>query len=213
MYSVKTQKEVDRQNDILRRDLGHPVYAWRWSDSLFITMADMTQDEAGNKIIKKAIKQDLKSGLFTMTNTYTRKLMVPSLPHRWVLCRQVFPDVDDGRWGETFGADPDQMRNGIWLPCTNNRGVTTALEPWKTPAIDDTNYIIGCIRAERDMPRNYEEQFAENQRKQEQENIATMTDKFIDKAPAFGGIPGKKTHWAGGYSKSIEEGMQHDSNT
>lgn len=204
MPTAAIYRKVNELNRSLRRDLGHPPFEWKWSEDLFITMADIEEDESGAKKFKYAMKAQ-PSGLIEMVRTHTRKLMCPSLPDRWVLCRKVMPDADDDRWGMTFGMDPDQIRNGMWVPCTNNRGQVVATERDMHPTIDNNNYVIECIRVERENANvDYETQFNENDAKAKRELKERLSLKYRDMAPAFGGIPGKKVNWAGGHSKTVQ---------
>ena len=187
---MKTSLRVNKLNRLLESELGTPVYNWVWSEDLVIGVQAIESDGSP----KRDWRPDPKTGLMLPRPVYiTHK--ITRARKCWVLCRKLLPPTEY-RWRQQFGTAMEYPNTGFWTPCEGAKG-PVATQRNTEPTLDDTSVAIRMIRAERSLPVS--EVTAGRiaaQDKARRDSLNRMIDEFRDAAPAFGGVPGSKTHWS-----------------
>lgn len=126
---------VARFNQRLLEGLGHPAYAWHFSENLFI----------------REMRTRTDSGVHLLSPEYRVRKMCPTLDHQWVLCRHVGSHVM-GKLGDNHKDNQWILRaesgSGV-IPC-GGRGGYVATRKYHSPTLEDTLAVISTITLDRE---------------------------------------------------------------
>ncbi len=196
---MKLPKQVKRCNTLFRTELGNLKYAWKWSEDLLIEMR--LTDEAGAP--KFGWTTQKETGLIIARPLYGKRKLCLTADHQWILCRKCPPPMSEHQWGQVFGTYLQYPNAGMWQPCDSPLG-PVALPRDVLPTIDLTNQAIRMMK--RELALTSEEVVDDvlaQQDKRKKANWDSSYECFKDAAPAFGGVPGWKTHFSiGGTGKN-----------
>lgn len=135
---MNLERRIAKLNRLLETELGRPIHAWRWSESLRVGM------HAGHGPVV-----DQNSGLILMKPIYEQRPLCPELHRQWVLCF-LTDYVSEDAWLQQYGTALEWPNNGAWMPCYGASG-PLALRPGLDPDQDRTEYLIRCVRRGRSI--------------------------------------------------------------
>lgn len=190
MMSPLLKEHVEKLNDLLRQELGHPPYAWKWSEDMTHWMRAIHDDGTP----KFDYKADRNTGLILAQPVYEPRNLCLNLENQWVLCRWMPPDLNEHQWSMVFGTSMQYPRNGRWIPCD-----PIHLDKGVNPTKSITWEVIYCFRRQREKTQaDVINEAQEAIEKRDRNRYNHILDQIKDAAPAMAGVPGKKGHYSFG---------------
>ena len=191
---MNLERSIRKLNDLLRSELGEPVYAWKYSEELDHPMSLINDDGSPQMEYVCACGTNVtihdpacKSLIIARQKWGLRRLRF-DLEHQWTLCKAV-PNPPAIEFAHIYPGVP--YRPVEWAVCD-----PVYLDKNEVPTEDVTWLVIHKMREHRTMTSadwtNTAQAAMEKQTRKRRDDIL---DDIKSDAPAFGGIPGKKEHW------------------
>ncbi len=189
----KTYAEVEALNEVLRQELGHPVYAWKWSGDIRIAVR---KEDAAGKPEFDYVKDPETGFLLAQPVYYWREVCYPQVEDQWVFTRKMH--TSRAVFLAQFGSALLWPENGEWIPCCAGTGYV-ALPKGCEPDETNTWEAIRLIRSERaESAPDQRMRLSDLMDRREKRSDAKRRDYVRDRLPAFGGIPGTKMDYSFG---------------
>ncbi len=184
-----TNKELDRHNHLLARELGYNpygegIYQWHWSENLLHPMRKQGEYD---------YKADPETGIIQALPVYELRKLCPHLNRQWVLCMWM-PVPSEEEWRRQFGSNLEWPRRGYLAP--TNVDLPEGQQP--TDLIHGrtwTELIIGMYqehRKKRFIDHLLDGEKIVESRERDKDNV--RSDMIDDMLLPFGHVPGRKDH-------------------
>jgi len=177
-------KQVQRCNDLFRKELTDPKhkFSWQYADNLTISMRLLHSDGTP----KWDYKANPLTGLIEPVALYAQRRIAPKISGSYVVAKFV-PPCTEAEHRAQFGHMLEWPKHGIWRPMT-----LTALKPGVVPTIDGTWRVIRMIREQQATIDAMIAAMETEEERLNQQNFHNRKDQIKDLLPAFGNNPGKK---------------------
>lgn len=185
--TAQEKRQVQRCNDLFDRELGQKQFAWKRGVELEISMQLIDPDTGVPKYDNKMNRQ---TGIIEVVNVYARrKMLEPQYWGSWVVCQLLVPDMDEDQYNNYWQGKLEYPRNGTWTPIQDS-----TLKPGILPDLALTEMNIAAIKAfKQEFDAHVDKMVIKQNLRKAQERV-NKEDYFRDRMPAFGQVPGTKSH-------------------
>lgn len=204
-------KQVKKQNELLRRELGTSptgmgLYQWIFSEDpkLTVPMVLMTRDNPpriirdNHCICGVNVEIHFPGCKLTIPRPrWVRRRILLHNRNQWIFCKWV-PPPSRKDWEESFGGDLPWPSEGNYLPVGDARKVISIVEG-QEPFLQTTEMMIREIKELRSLsPQERKVKWEREDEEREKEKLSQLMDKVGDAFTFNLSEPGKKTDFSFG---------------